>query len=88
MEYISLHGYIRNTPSYTEVHADHQLRVDRSTWPAEKNIENPAKLSRMKGLGGKMEVLVGLDLPSAGGGTKAGVQSSHRGNCLSQKRNI
>ena len=38
VEYISLHGYIRNTPSYTEVHADHQLRVDRSTWPAEKNI--------------------------------------------------
>ena len=31
MEYISLHGYIRNTPSDTEVHAEHQLRVDRST---------------------------------------------------------
>ena len=31
MEYISLHGYIRNTPSDSEVHVEHQLRVDRST---------------------------------------------------------
>ena len=38
----------------------------------------------MKELGGKIGVLVGLDLPSAGGGTEAGVQSPHRGNCLSQ----
>ena len=30
MEYISLHRYIRNTPSDTEVHAEHQLRVDKS----------------------------------------------------------
>jgi len=37
-EYISLHGYIRNTPSDTEVHAEHQLRADRSTQPVEKNI--------------------------------------------------
>ena len=28
---ISLHGYIRNTPSDTEVHAENQLRADRST---------------------------------------------------------
>ena len=26
MKYISLHGYIRNTPSDTEVRAEHQLR--------------------------------------------------------------
>ena len=31
MEYISLHRYIRNTPSDTEINAEHQLRVDRST---------------------------------------------------------
>ena len=37
-EYISLHGYIRNTPSDTEVHAEHQLRADRSACPAEKNM--------------------------------------------------
>ena len=30
VEDISLHGYIRNTPSDTEEHAEHQLRVDRS----------------------------------------------------------
>ena len=31
VEYISLHGYIRNTPSDTEVHAGYQLGVDRTT---------------------------------------------------------
>ena len=31
MDYISLHRYIRDTPSDTEVHAEYQLRVDRST---------------------------------------------------------
>ena len=38
VEYISLHSYIRNTASDTEVHAEHQLRADRNTWPEEKNI--------------------------------------------------
>ena len=33
----------------------------------------PTKLSRMKELGEKTGVLVGLDLPSAGGGTEAEV---------------
>ena len=28
--YLSLHGYIRNTASDTEVHAEHQLRAERS----------------------------------------------------------
>ena len=31
MEYISLHKYIRDTPSDIEVYAEHQLRVDRNT---------------------------------------------------------
>ena len=31
MEYFSLHGYIRNTPSDTEVHAEHQLGADKIT---------------------------------------------------------
>ena len=31
MEYVSLHRYIRNTPSGTEVHAECQLRADRRT---------------------------------------------------------
>ena len=73
MEYISLHGYIRDTPSDTEVHAEHQLRADRSTWPAVKNIENHAKPCKTKKVGRKTGLLVGLDLPSAGGGTEAGV---------------
>ena len=31
VEYISPRGYIRKTPSDTEVHAEHQLKEDRST---------------------------------------------------------
>ena len=31
VDYISLYGYIRNTPSDTEVHAEPQLRPDQST---------------------------------------------------------
>ena len=31
LEYISLHGYVRDTPSDTEVHAERQLRADRRT---------------------------------------------------------
>ena len=88
MEYTSLHGHIRNTPSDTEEHAEHQLRVDRSTWPVEKNIQNHAKLGRMEELGGKTGVLVGLDLLSAGRGTEVGIQFPQQGNCLSQRRNI
>ena len=38
MEYITLHGYIGNTSSDTEVYAEHQLRADRRTRPGEKNI--------------------------------------------------
>ena len=36
----------------------------------------------MKEHGGETGVLVGLDLPSVGGGTEAGVRSPHQGNCL------
>ena len=32
--------------------------------------------------------MVGLDLPLAGGGTEAGLQSLHQGNCLGQRRNL
>ena len=41
-----------------------------------------------EGTRGKTGVLLGLDLPSAGQGTEAGVQSPHWGNCLGQRRNI
>ena len=53
-----------------------------------KDYINHTKLGRMKELGGKTGVLIGLDLPSVDGGTEAGVQSPHQGNCLSQWRNI
>ena len=38
-----------------------------------KNIQNHAKLGRMQEIAGKTGELLGLDLPSAGGGTEAGV---------------
>ena len=38
----------------------------------EKNTQNHAKLRRMKELRGETGVLVGLDLPSEGGGTEVG----------------
>ena len=88
MEYISLHGYIRNIPSDTEIHAEHQLKAYRSAWSVEKNIQSHAKPHRMKELGGKTRVLLGLDLPSLGGKTDAAVLSRQRGNCLSQRKNI
>ena len=72
MEYISLHEYTKNTPSDIEVSAEHQLRVDRSTWPAENNIKTHTKLGRVKKLAGKTGVLVGLDLPWGGGELKQG----------------
>ena len=55
---------------------------------SEKNIQTHAKLGRMKELGEKTGVLVGLDLPLAGRETEAGVQSPQQGNCLSQRRHI
>ena len=54
VECVSLHEYIRNTPSDTEVHAEHQLRADRSTSPVEKNMQTNAKLGRRKELGGEI----------------------------------
>ena len=52
-----------------------------------KEFIEPRK-TKTKELAGKTGALVGLDLPSAGGRTEAGVQSPHWGNCLSQRRNI
>ena len=46
-----------------------------------KEYIEPHKTQQDEGTrGGNREVLVGLDLPSAGGGTEAGVQSPHQGN--------
>ena len=44
VEYISLHRCIRNTPSDTEVLAEHQLKVYRSTRPPEKNIDHQKRI--------------------------------------------
>ena len=71
-EHISLHRYLRNAPSDTEVLAEHHLRADRSAWPLEKHIWKHEKLGRMKELGGGGGT-VGLDPPSVVGGNEAGV---------------
>ena len=52
----------------------------------EKNIQNHAKLSKMKELGGETGVLVVLGLPLTGRGTEAGVQSPHWDICLIQRK--
>ena len=47
-----------------------------------KRMYRPTKTQEDEGAGGKTGVLAGLDLPSVGGGTEAGVPSPQRGNCL------
>ena len=71
-----------------------QKCMQNASWDGQEDLTSGneyiehTKLSSTKELGGKTGVLVGLDLPSAGGGTEAGVQSPHQGNCLSQRGNI
>ena len=55
MEYLYLYGYIQNTPLDTEVQAEHQLRVDRSIWPVEKNIIEPCKTWKDEGTRGEKQ---------------------------------
>ena len=50
VEYISLHRYIRNTPSDTEVLADAPAESTGVPEPREKNTQNHTKLGRMKEL--------------------------------------
>ena len=71
VEYISLHGCIRNTPSDTE----HKLRAGRSPGAQESNIWTHAKLKKMEGKRGEC---VGQDLHPRVGETEAGVRSPHR----------
>ena len=78
------------------IHLQTQKCVLRRT-PAESRYEyltsgkeyiEHAKLGRKKELGGKTGVLVGLDLPSVGEETEAGVQLPNQDHCLNQRRNI
>ena len=87
LEYISLHGYIRNTPSDPEVHAEHQLRADRSAWPEERIYRTMQNSIRQRNWGENRSVR--RIAPALGRwGTEAGVQSLQQGNCLRQRRNI
>ena len=74
----------------SSIHGIFQARV--LEWGAitlsERIYSTTQNLVGRRNKGEKQIVLVGLDLPSMGGGTEAGVQSPHWGNCLSQRRNI
>ena len=70
MEHISLHRYIRNTPSDTEVHAEQQLGADRRTWPVEAS-KQPCKFAGQSHYG-ETGVWVGLDPPQRVGGPQQG----------------
>ena len=80
------------------VHQDYTFRYRSACrTPAENGQEylssgkeyiEHAKLGRKKELGGKTGVLVGLDLPSVGEETEAGVQLPNQDHCLNQRRNI
>ena len=85
MEYISLHGHIKNTYTFRHTNACRTPAESGQEYlTSGKEYIEPRKLTRIKELGGKTGVLVGLDLPSTGRGNEAGVQSPHWGNCLSQ----
>ena len=87
MGYISLHGYMRNTPSDRSA-SQTPLQSRQEYLTKGKEYIEPHIIQQDEGTRGKTKVLVGLDLPSAGWGTEAGVQSPHWGNCLGQRRNI
>ena len=78
VEYISLHGYVRNTHSDTEVHAECiPAESGQEYLTSGKEYIEPHIIQQDEGTRGKTKVLVGLDLPSAGGGTEAGIRSPH-----------
>ena len=87
VEYISLHGYIRNTLSDRSACRTPAESRQKYLTSGKEHIE-PRKTWYEEGTRGKTRVLVGLDLSSAGGGIEVQVQSPHWGNCLSHRRNI
>ena len=73
VRYISLHRCIRNTPSDTENACKTPAESRQEYRTSRKEYTEPCKTHRMWVLGAQTGVLVGQDLPSAGGGTEAGV---------------
>ena len=88
VENISPHGYTRNTPSDTEVHAEHQLRADKSTCQEEENIQNHAKLSRIKKLEGGKECQQDWTCPQQMGELKQGSNPHIRQLSESEKKHF
>ena len=66
VEYISPHGYIRNTPSDTQNTCRIPAESRQEYLTSGKEYIDPHKLGRTKELEGKTGVLVGLDVCSAG----------------------
>ena len=73
MEYIFLYGYIRNTPSDTEVSAEHQLRGTGVPDQWTRTYRTMQNSVGQRNQGGETGLLVGLYLPLVGGRTEAGV---------------
>ena len=74
VEYLFLQQYMRNTPSETEMHAEHQLRVDRSIWQWKRKYRTMHKLLRGRNWGG-------------GGGAGGNRSVTRTGPALSRCRN-
>ena len=87
VEYVSLQGYIRNTASDAEVHACRTpSESGQEDLTSGKEYTDSRRTRQDDGTRGK-NVLEGLNLPWAGGGTEARVRFPHWGNCLGQRRN-
>ena len=83
---ISLHRCTRKTSSDAPALTEHQLRVDRSPCPLERNREipftqNPVRWRKE----GEKERVSRTGPPSKGWGTEAGGRPPHQTNCFRQK---
>ena len=79
MEYMSLYGNVRNTPSDTTAwRTPAESRQEYLT--TSKEYIEPCKTRWDKELGEKTGVLAELDLPRAGGATETGIQFAKGGN--------
>ena len=87
MEYISLHGYNRNTPSDRRA-CRTPAESGQEFVTSEKEYIERCKTRQDKGTRGKNKSVSRTGPALGSGGTEAGVRSPHGGNCLSQRRNI
>ena len=85
VEYISIHGYIWNIPSDTEVLARIPAESRQEYLTNGNEYIEPCKGRQDEGSRRKRGELVGLDLPLVGGGTEAEVQIATLGQLFGTK---